>query len=168
MSAASRFLDDGDDGAAPDEQLVSPPSPWHGQAHATAPAGLSTFFLLPLFIAKHPDLPWSHHGTRFGADRAELGTRSRTEKKCLGTCSSVQWNTSEFSEHVHGYSSSCGCTSMQSSRRGQRGAWAVADMEGIKRSRLRHLMLLRLGSGAQLKQRCRCSTGMGTTPRFQD
>ena len=101
---ASRFLDDGDGGAAPDGQLVSPQPPGHGHAKGAAPGGLNTFLLLPLFIAKHPDLPWSHHGTRFGADRAELGTRSRTEKKCLGTCSSVQWNTSKFSEHVNGYS----------------------------------------------------------------
>ena len=31
---------------------------------------------------------------------------------------------------------------MQTARRGQRGAWAVADIEGIKRSRFRLLMLL--------------------------
>ena len=100
---ASRFLDDGDGGAAPDGQLVSPQPPGHGHAKGAAPGGLKTFLLLPLLIAKHPNLPWSHHGDQVRRRARRAGTRSRTETNAFVPLFSVQWNTSKFSEHLDGY-----------------------------------------------------------------
>ena len=55
---------------------------------------------------------------------------------------------------------------MQTARRGQRGAWAVSDIEGIKRSRIRHLALRHLWSSVAilLSWRTSAEPAMGSAP----